>query len=193
MLEPRQSNGANAGAQAATDRDGGAGESMGLPLASDDTMDLLGFDNDSDYAGTPRRPWQSRRGIAVIATVVIVALIVGGVVVARAAGRNKPITYQYATTRQGTLILTVSGTGPVSAALYNLSFASSGRIAEIDVQVGQQVAAGQTLAKLDTTTLQDALNQAQLQAYTAYDQEQQALNNCNIAKSPPPDCTQLAQ
>ncbi|HEY7975701.1 MAG TPA: efflux RND transporter periplasmic adaptor subunit, partial [Ktedonobacterales bacterium] len=191
MLEPRQSNGAPSEAKAASGRDMRAAEALRLPLAPDDETDLLGFGDASDFE--PRRPWQSRRWVAAVAIVVIVALIITGVVVARAIGRTKPITYQYTTVRQGTLTLSVSGTGPVTAALYDLSFASSGRIAAIDVQVGQQVTAGQTLATLDTTTLQDALNQAQLQAYTAYDQEQQALNNCNTAKSPPPDCTQLAQ
>lgn len=196
MLEPRQSSGAPSEApeaSAASGREMRAAESLRLPLMRDDETDLLGFDDEGDVVGTPRRPWQSRRVIAAIAVVVVIAIILGGVVVARAAASAKPTTYSYATARQGTLILTVSGTGPVSAALYNLSFASSGRITAIDVQVGQQVTAGQTLAQLDTTSLQDALNQAQLQAYTAYDQEQQALNNCNNAKSPPPDCTQLAE
>lgn len=190
MLEPQQSGGAAPDTMTAPHRDVSAGESLRLPLLRDDA-DILGFDDEPDY--TPKRPWESRRWMITVSALVLVALIIGGVVVARAAGSRKPITYQYGSVRQGTLTLTVSGTGPVSAALYNLSFASSGRIAEIDVQVGQQVTAGQTLAKLDTTNLQDALNQAQLQSYTAYDQEQQALNNCNTSKSPPPDCTQLAQ
>lgn len=189
MLEPRQSSSAASQAKQPPP----TAESLRLPLMRDDETDLLGFDDGSDGEGSPRRAWQSRRVIGVVAIVVIIALIVGGVFVAHAAASARPTTYSYATVRQGSLIITVSGSGPVSAALYNLSFASSGRIAEIDVQVGQQVTAGQTLARLDTTNLQDAENQAQLQAYTAYDQEQQALNNCNTAKNPPPDCTQLAE
>lgn len=193
MLEPRQSNGAPSEATAAPGQDIRTEESLRLPMMRDDETDLLGLDDEIGFDQPIRRPWQSRRWVAVVAVVVIVALIIGGVVVAQAATSAKPTTYQYASVRQGTLTLTVSGTGPVTAALYNLSFATSGRIAEIDVQVGQQVTAGQTLARLDTTSLQDALNQAQLQSYTAYDQEQQAINTCNNAKSPPPDCVQLAQ
>jgi RND family efflux transporter MFP subunit len=87
----------------------------------------------------------------------------------------------------------VSGAGPVSADLYNLSFATSGTISEIDVSVGQTVKAGQTLAKLDPTALQNAVSQAQLQAYIAYDQEQQALDKCNSSSNPPVDCVQLAE
>ena len=58
---------------------------------------------------------------------------------------------------------------------------------------GRRVTAGQTLAKLDSTTLQNAVNQAQLQAYIAYDQEQQALNKCDTSGNPPVDCVQLAE
>lgn len=190
MLEPRQSQGAPA--EAASRRDAPAGESLWLPPSLDSETDLLDFGDDTDLASAPHRPRISRWWIGAIAVLVILALIIGGVVVSRAAA-PKPTTYQYATVRQGTLVLSVSGTGPVSAALYNLSFATSGRIVEIDVQVGQHVTAGQTLAKLDTTALQDAYHQAQLQSYTAYDQEQQSLNTCNTAKSPPPDCAQLAE
>lgn len=196
MLEPRQTSGASSDVAASAQdprTEMRAEESLRLPLLRNDETDLLGLD-DGDEFDTPKpRPWQSRRWIAVVAVVVIIALIAGGVFVAQAAASKKPVTYQYATVRQGTLTLTVTGTGPVTAALYNLSFATSGRIAEIDVQVGQKVTAGQTLAKLDATSLQDAVNQAQLQSYTAYDQEQQAINNCNTAKSPPPDCVQLAE
>ncbi|HZC05469.1 MAG TPA: efflux RND transporter periplasmic adaptor subunit [Ktedonobacterales bacterium] len=192
MLEPRQSSGAPIEAGTAPDHDVRAGESLWLPSSSDGESDLLDFGDDADLVSAPRLPHIPRRVIGAVAIVVILALIIGGVVFAHAA-TPKPVTYQYTTVRQGTLALTVSGTGPVSAALYNLSFSSSGRIAAIDVQVGQAVTAGQTLAKLDTTALQDSLHQAQLQSYTAYDQEQQALNTCYTAKSPPPDCTQLAE
>src|SRR5712691_4936977 len=48
-----------------------------------------------------------------------------------------------------------------------MSFKSSGKIAEIYVSVGQQVTAGQPLAKLDTTDLEGALAQAQANLVTA--------------------------
>ena len=192
MLEPRQTSGAPLD-RAAPGRDMRTEESLRLPVTQSDETDLLGLEDGDEFDVAPPRHWWRRRWIAFVAILVVIALIVGGTMVARAATTTKPVTYQYSTVRQGTLTLTVSGTGPVSAAIYNDSFTTSGRIAAIDVQVGQKVTAGQTLAKLDTTSLQDALNQAQLQSYTAYDQEQQALNNCYTAKSPPPDCVQLAQ
>jgi HlyD family secretion protein len=55
----------------------------------------------------------------------------------------------------------VSGTGTVvPAAQQNVNFQQSGTLAEIDVKVGDHVTAGQTLAKLDATTQQQAVDQA---------------------------------
>lgn len=159
--------------------------------SSRDLDDLLGMDGLSDEPlesdGKPRRWWMVATGAALIVA------IIAGIVVVRAQSTKAPTTYQTQTIAQGNLALTVSGTGPVQAALYNLNFTASGRITEIDVSVGQQVKAGQTLAKLDTTSLQDALKQTQLQANSAYYQEQQSINTCDTAKSPPPDCVALAE
>ena len=158
------------------------------PRDLDDLLGMDDLDNEPlEPGGKPRRWWLIATGVALV-----IALIAGFLVV-RAQAAKPPITYQTATIAQGNLALTVSGSGPVQAALYNLNFTSSGRIAQIDVSVGQTVKAGQTLAQLDTTSLQDALNQAQLQANSAYYQEQQAINTCNTEKSPPPDCVALAQ
>ena len=155
--------------------------------------DLLGFsDEDDEFSATAPGPWWQRRWLAIVAAVVLVAII-ASVVGVRLANAKPATTYQYGTVRQGNLALTVSGTGPVQASLYNLSFATSGTVARIDVKVGQTVKAGQVLAKLDTTSLQNAVNQAQLQAYIAYDQEQQALDKCNSTSNPPVDCVQLAE
>jgi macrolide-specific efflux system membrane fusion protein len=157
-----------------------------------DDGDLLSFSDDEDETTTALpAPWWRHRWVAIVAGVLVVA-VVASLVGARLASAQKATTYQFGTVRQGNLALTVSGTGPVQADLYNFSFATSGTISEIDVQVGQTVTAGQTLAKLDATALQNAANQAQLQAYIAYDQEQQALSKCNSG-NPPVDCVQLAE
>lgn len=76
-------------------------------------------------------------------------------------GQSVP-TYQTAAVSQGTLQVTVAATGPITnPASVPLSFKSSGKLSEVDVSVGQQVTAGQTLAKQDTTDLQLAVDQAQ--------------------------------
>src|SRR6266536_1894080 len=76
-------------------------------------------------------------------------------------GRETP-TYQTAQVSQGNVQLTVAATGPITnPASVPLSFKSSGKLADVDVAVGQQVKAGQTLALLDTTDLQIAVDQAQ--------------------------------
>ncbi len=158
-------------------------------------LDLPNFHDDEDFDDEnvePARPWWRRpKGIAILSGILIVVLLIGGFAFLRT--RPKPITYQYATVTTGSLITTISATGPVQSALYDVNFSGSGKIAEIDVTVGQQVKAGQVLAKLDPTSLQDALNQAQIQADEAYDQEQNAISQCDNEKNPPPDCVQLAE
>lgn len=190
MLEPWQKQSVLPNREGALDDT--ANQAAHHPVLHDEEGDLLGFSDEEDELTPPPVPWWRHRWVAIVAGVLIIA-IVASVVGARLANAQKATTYQYGTVRQGNLALTVSGTGPVSANLYNLSFAVSGTVAEIDVQVGQTVKAGQTLAKLDATTLRNAVNQAQIQANIAYDQEQQALNNCNNSSNPPVDCVQLAE
>lgn len=197
MLEPRETDApppdsANARA-AVAEKSARGGERDNLSATeSRDLDDLLGLDGDDDELNSSTAPSRRRWWIAGVAIALVVALIAGFLVV-RARAAKPPTTYQTATISTGNLAQTVGGSGPVQAALYNLNFTASGKVAAIDVSVGQSVSAGQTLASLDTTQLQDALNQAQLQANTAWDQEQQAINNCDTAKAPPPDCVALAQ
>jgi RND family efflux transporter MFP subunit len=190
MLEPWQKQGVSSNRGDAL-TDNSSDESPAQPLRHDD-LDLLEFDNDEGETTPLPTPWWRHRWVPIVSGVVLVA-VVASIVGARMASAQKATTYQYGTVRQGNLALTVSGTGPVSANLYNLSFATSGTISEIDVSVGQTVKAGQTLAKLDPTALRNAVSQAQLQAYIAYDQEQQALDKCNSSSNPPVDCVQLAE
>jgi multidrug efflux pump subunit AcrA (membrane-fusion protein) len=81
--------------------------------------------------------------------------------------------------RQGTLTTTVSATGPLQAATFNVNFSGSGTLTEVDVMVGQQVTAGQVLAKLDPTSLQDAVNAAQTTLNNSYTSRSNAYNQGN--------------
>jgi RND family efflux transporter MFP subunit len=190
MLEPWQEQGVSSHHEEAL-AENSSNESPPQPLPHDD-LDLLEFDGEGGETTPLPTPWWRHRWVPIISGVILLA-VVASIVGTRLASAQKATTYQYGTVRQGNLALTVSGTGPVSANLYNLSFATSGTVSEIDVAVGQTVKAGQTLAKLDATALQNAVSQAQLQAYIAYDQEQQSLDKCNSSSNPPVDCVQLAE
>jgi len=89
-----------------------------------------------------------------------------------------PVQYTQQAAAVGNLTLTVSAIGPISAkAEYDMNFASPGQISSINVHIGQQVKAGQTLATLKSTSLQDALNQAQHSVDAAQVTYNDAVNN----------------
>ena len=94
------------------------------------------------------------------------AVVVGGAYIALfpnpLTNSQKTLTYPTSPVTTGTLQVTVAATGPVTnASSVPLTFKSTGKLAEVDVTVGQQVKAGAVLAKLDTSDLQTALEQAQ--------------------------------
>src|SRR6266702_2905033 len=129
----------------------------------------------------PRPPWWRRRG-AIITFILIALLILAGFLAFfLIRGRQRPITYQKQQVTQGNFSLTVSATGPVQSATYNVVFSGSGILQQIDVSVGQTVVKGQVLAKLNKTSLQDALNAAQAMVLSA----QTGVNNAgaNLGKS----------
>lgn len=77
---------------------------------------------------------------------------------------------QTARVRTGDLLITASGTGSLApSAAVELGFRTSGLLAELNAAVGDQVQAGQVLARLDDTSLKLQLEQAQinLQALTS--------------------------
>jgi macrolide-specific efflux system membrane fusion protein len=85
--------------------------------------------------------------------------IVNGPTTAEAASPNTRT--RLVAVSQGTVSQTVSASGSVaSAATANASFTTSGTVTEVDVKVGDVVTKGQTLAKVDPTAAQAALNTA---------------------------------
>lgn len=161
--------------------------------------------------GPAARIFAQRRRLLLTAALLLVVLLASATV-ALAQHFTPQVIYTRVT--QGNLTVSVSGAGALQSAIYNSNFAGSGIVAEIDVSVGDSVTQGQTLAKLDTTQLQDALNQAQAtlsaaqtksndananlnqaQAQTsaqlalAYDQEQSAIAKCGSNET----CVQQAQ
>lgn len=109
------------------------------------------------------------RWIWVVVAVVVVLAGAGGFLLwrqsrtaaASTAVRTVPV-------RKGTLEVTVSASGSLEPARQvDLSFEVSGKVAEVLVDIGDQVKVGQVLARLDTTALELNLRQAEAQLKSA--------------------------
>src|SRR5579872_5741057 len=90
------------------------------------------------------------------AGILAAALVVSGVAVYRYRAASNASATSYTTTRVqvGTITDAVTGTGPISASqAVPLNFKNSGKVSEIDVNVGDKVKSGQVLAKLDDSDL----------------------------------------
>jgi len=77
-------------------------------------------------------------------------------------GGGEEVSQRLATVERGDLVLSVSGNGTFKASRdASLYFSSGGKVEKVYVEEGDEVAAGQALAKLDTSNLELALLQAQ--------------------------------
>ncbi len=101
-------------------------------------------------------PWIASGCLAVV-------LLVGGTWYFKVKSASAaPANYITATVKTGNIKKTVNATGTIQAPTQdNLSFSGSGKVTEIDVKVGDQVKAGQVLAKQDQTDAQNQVIQAQ--------------------------------
>jgi HlyD family secretion protein len=113
---------------------------------------------------------------------IIIVVVVGAVGVglylrfgaSRAQGASNVST---ATVERGTLAATISAAGNVTANQEaDLSFAQSGTVKQINVQVGDHVTAGDVLAQLDTADLELQLRNAQVNLKNAQDKLAQTQN-----------------
>lgn len=123
--------------------------------------------------GEADTPWWRERRVVVLIAAALLLLVGASVTTALLLARRSNITLQYQRVAQGNLELTVSASGPVRSGIYTITFSGSAKIATIAVAVGDVVTAGEALATLDATSLQDAVNQAQANAAAA----QTALDN----------------
>ena len=99
----------------------------------------------------------SRSRLRVVPATIVAVLVASACSAAPAAPELRT-----ALVARGGVTQTVAVSGSVNAAgQVRLNFKSAGRLAEIYVTAGQQVTLGQPLAKVDTTDLIVALNQAQ--------------------------------
>src|SRR6266536_2163431 len=105
-------------------------------------------------------------------TVGVVVVAAVGIATFAYADRATPRAKVAATARvpRGVVTLTSSAAGTVQPAQSRgLSFSTGGTVTEIDVKQGDQVAAGQVLARMDNTGVRDEVNSAQASMDAASD------------------------
>src|SRR2546423_4340142 len=117
----------------------------------------------------PPRPHRRLRWLIALVVIVILALLGGGgMFFYMQKTSTPPVQYTQQAATVGNISLTVSASGPISAnAEYDMNFNVTGQASTINEQLGKQVKAGQTLARLRKTSRQDAGNQARQTAATA--------------------------
>ena len=128
-----------------------------LPPTYHDDRDVL------DEVALPKPVRRGKRRRLITISVLLVLVIASGVVFYVFRSSSTTTTYQSTPVTRGNLVLTATAIGSVQANTYDADFSTSGTLAAIYVHMGQQVHAGQKLAQLNTTALQDALKVAQTQ------------------------------
>ncbi len=106
--------------------------------------------------------------LLIILGLAAVLLVGGGLVYRQVSARQAIEPPQTTPVTRGNLAATVSAAGTIASHTFSaLAFQTSGEVTQILVQMGDQVKAGQKLAQLDTTDLDIALANAQINLDTA--------------------------
>lgn len=117
---------------------------------------------------------------------VLAVLIVGGGYYSfqKLSGGNTATRYVSAATEKGTLIVSVSGSGQVSAATqFDVKPKVSGDVVSIGVAEGQRVGAGALLMQLDSSATQKTVRDAEVNLESAQlSLEKLKLSTANVAK-----------
>lgn len=99
--------------------------------------------------------------------------VMAGIIASACGGQAQAPEVRTVTVSRGAVTQTVAVSGSVNAAAQvRLNFKTGGRLAEVYVSTGQQVTAGQPLAKLDTSDLEVSVAQSQAslaRAQASYD------------------------
>ncbi len=104
-----------------------------------------------------------KRNQIILGVILIIALVIAGYFVYQqmTASSSGAVRAQTATAQRGNLVATVSAAGNVlTPEEATLAFQTSGRVAKVNIQVGDAVKKGQTLMELDTTDLELSLKTA---------------------------------
>jgi multidrug efflux pump subunit AcrA (membrane-fusion protein) len=123
-----------------------------------------------------RRRVRVRASRGQVIAIVVVLLLVAGGITAWLVTSSGGTQYRTVAAQLGTVRQTIGSTGTIQpTTTANLDFATAGQVASVTVQPGQQVAAGVTVATLNTTNLsaqqssaQAAVNSAQAALNSAY-------------------------
>src|SRR5712692_1214958 len=150
---------------------------------SDTDVDAVRFqplfqdeEEDSSLLAPPRK--RRRVWLIVVSIVLLLVLIGGGAFIYMGRANASQVSYTTVPVSIGNLTQTVSASGPLQAkAEYDMNFGASGQISAIDVHVGQQVKAGQVLAKLNAPNLEIAVQEAQLTVDNAQQTYNTAVSN----------------
>ena len=112
-----------------------------------------------------------------IAAIIVLTLIFGGYFGYKAIFAKKGTTsYVTAAVEKGTLIVSVSGSGQVSASdQVDIKAKTSGDVVYLGIQNGQEVKSGTLLAQVDTTIAQRAVQDAEVSLETAQVQLEELL------------------
>ncbi|HEX9494668.1 MAG TPA: biotin/lipoyl-binding protein [Candidatus Limnocylindria bacterium] len=114
----------------------------------------------------------------------LVAAVGAGILAASCGGAPATADVRTAQVSRGAVTQSVAVSGSVSSAgTVKLNPATNGKVAQLLVSVGQQVTAGQPLAKLDTTDLAAALTTAQNNLAGAQANYDKALSGVSDAQS----------
>ena len=98
-------------------------------------------------------------GAAVVVIIALVLLIAS--IRAQSGASTATSAYQTTTVQRGTLTSTVEGTGTVGSLLSaSLNWLTTGQVDKVNVKIGDQVKAGQLLARLEVPELRDELARA---------------------------------
>jgi len=123
--------------------------------------------------------WGRRPTLLVAAAVALAVAVTAGYALTRRSAPASAAAATAAVTR-GTVTVDASAAGTVNVVTTRgLSFSMTEQVTEVDVKVGDQVTAGQTLARIDATTAQQGVAAAQQQVTAAQD-------NLTKAQQPPP-------
>ena len=120
--------------------------------------------------------------IGILGVLAIIAFVVLPAVRGNAAGAQSPANFQTEPAKIGSVNASVGGTGAVRAnQTASISWQTSGKVANVNVEKGQQVAADAVLAELLSTSLSQNVLQAQVDLVNAKEALDKAYNNSEAA------------